>query len=79
MLRPLLYGVALLALAGAAYAWFVPRTVDKEIPNVSTEATQTAQFAGGCFWCTEADFEKLDGVIEVISGYAGGTAETATY
>ena len=35
--------------------------------------------AGGCFWCMEADFEKLDGVSEVISGFTGGTAENPTY
>ena len=40
---------------------------------------KTAVFAGGCFWCMEADFEKLEGVSEAISGYTGGTAVTATY
>lgn len=35
--------------------------------------------AGGCFWCTEAVFEIVDGVEDVISGYAGGTQETANY
>jgi len=39
----------------------------------------TALFAGGCFWCMEADFEKLDGVSEVISGFAGGRVENPTY
>ncbi len=38
-----------------------------------------ATFAGGCFWCTEADFEKLPGVSRVISGYTGGQVEGPTY
>jgi len=40
---------------------------------------QKATFAGGCFWCMEPPFEKLDGVKEVISGYTGGTKENPTY
>ena len=38
-----------------------------------------ATFAGGCFWCMEPPFEKLDGVIEALSGYAGGPEEDPTY
>lgn len=38
-----------------------------------------ATFAGGCFWCVEADFEKAPGVIKVISGYTGGTGQNPTY
>lgn len=38
-----------------------------------------AVFAGGCFWCTEADFEALPGVVEAISGYAGGAKPNPTY
>ena len=41
--------------------------------------TETATFAGGCFWCMDAPFEKLDGVKNVISGYAGGTMKNPTY
>jgi len=40
---------------------------------------ETAYFAGGCFWCVESDFEKLDGVSEVISGFTGGTLKNPTY
>ncbi len=38
-----------------------------------------AILAGGCFWCMESDFESLDGVTDVISGFIGGTAENPTY
>ena len=41
--------------------------------------TETAIFAGGCFWCTEADFDKVAGVISTTSGYIGGTAANPTY
>ncbi|MBW1695338.1 MAG: peptide-methionine (R)-S-oxide reductase MsrB [Deltaproteobacteria bacterium] len=40
---------------------------------------ETATFAGGCFWCTEFDFEKVNGVIRVVSGYTGGHTENPTY
>ncbi|MEQ9039793.1 MAG: peptide-methionine (S)-S-oxide reductase MsrA [Silicimonas sp.] len=42
-------------------------------------STKKAYFAGGCFWCVEADFEKLKGVGEVVSGYTGGTVANPTY
>ncbi|MGH9315064.1 MAG: peptide-methionine (S)-S-oxide reductase MsrA [Vicinamibacterales bacterium] len=45
--------------------------------QAGTEAA--AVLAGGCFWCVEAVYLQLDGVLKVISGYAGGTAETANY
>jgi peptide methionine sulfoxide reductase msrA/msrB len=41
--------------------------------------TRTAVFAGGCFWCTESDFEKEPGVIEAVSGYTGGHTQNPTY
>ena len=40
---------------------------------------EKAIFAGGCFWCMEADFEKISGIKEVVSGYIGGTAKDPTY
>lgn len=40
---------------------------------------ETATFAGGCFWCVESDFEKIDGVTTVVSGYTGGKTKNPTY
>ena len=42
-------------------------------------ADKIAYFAGGCFWCTEADFEKIDGVGDVISGFMGGAEPNPSY
>lgn len=53
--------------------------VDKFMPADLPKGTQTAVFAGGCFWCTESDFEHVDGVIEAVSGYTGGHVENPTY
>ncbi|MDH4235047.1 MAG: peptide-methionine (S)-S-oxide reductase MsrA [Gallionella sp.] len=47
--------------------------------EVSSTPPASALFAGGCFWCIEADFEKLDGVLAVESGYIGGTLANPTY
>jgi len=58
-------------------------TAKKENQDVITSspppATEKALFAGGCFWCMEKPFEDLEGVVSVISGYAGGTTENPTY
>jgi len=45
----------------------------------SISAADKAVLAGGCFWCMEADFEKLEGVTDVISGFTGGTVPNPTY
>ena len=47
--------------------------------NVVMAQAATAVLAGGCFWCMESDFEKLDGVRDVVSGFAGGTHPDPTY
>ncbi len=54
-----------------------PAKVD--VALASTPAKQTAVFAGGCFWGTQAVFERVKGVISTRAGYAGGSAATATY
>jgi len=47
--------------------------------SMQSENIRTAVFAGGCFWCTEADFEKIDGVVEAVSGYTGGRLADPSY
>ncbi len=57
------------------------RTVEEQ-PVVNADASErleTATFAGGCFWCMEPAFEALDGVKDVVVGYAGGEMENPTY
>jgi len=50
-----------------------------EAQAAETGVEAVATFAGGCFWCTEAGFEKLPGVIDAVSGYTGGTSNNPTY
>ena len=50
-----------------------------ERPPADPDAKATLMLAGGCFWCVEADLEKLQGVLGVVSGYAGGTTQNPTY
>ena len=49
------------------------------LAQAASAATATAIFAGGCFWCTESDFEKLPGVIAAESGYTAGKTPNPTY
>jgi peptide-methionine (S)-S-oxide reductase len=44
-----------------------------------TEGMEVAFYGGGCFWCVEAVYERLDGVVSTVSGYAGGSKENPTY
>ena len=62
----------------ATLAETVPAETDTAAAD-TTSQTKTAVLAGGCFWCTEAVYEQLDGVSDVVSGYAGDTADTADY
>lgn len=68
-------------LASGANAAPVPPIPPPKIdaPLASTAGRETAVFAGGCFWGTQAVFERVKGVIKTTAGYAGGSAATATY
>jgi peptide-methionine (S)-S-oxide reductase len=57
-----------------------PEEAPKEVIVSETPTTlATATFGGGCFWCLDAVFRRLDGVADVACGYAGGTVESPTY
>jgi len=47
--------------------------------NSAASNTESIVLAGGCFWCIESDYEKLDGIINVVSGYSGGKSKNPTY
>lgn len=51
----------------------------KNIMNDKNPNLETATFGSGCFWCTEAIFERVNGVVAVVSGYSGGTVEDPSY
>jgi len=61
-----------LALATATALSLVAHGGSDPLPSNTTHTAAVATFAGGCFWCTESDFEKVPGVIDAISGYTGG-------
>ena len=67
------------SLAASFIAPIVALGVFGLISSISLAEERSAVFAGGCFWCTESDFEKLDGVISATSGYIGGDLKNPTY
>lgn len=81
----LMIAAALLALMGLGILRQADGMRVNEKNMEKTNMTNTphnlrkATFAGGCFWCVESDFEKVDGVVEVLSGYTGGDLENPTY
>ncbi|MGB2176902.1 MAG: peptide-methionine (S)-S-oxide reductase MsrA [Hyphomonas sp.] len=72
--------VALAAgLAAMALGFFSSAGAQDQVSSPDAKRLSTAVFAGGCFWCVEADFDKVDGVVSTISGYTGGTVANPTY
>ena len=78
----LLFTLVLLGLVtGASYAQSTKKqtkTMNSE-PTSTAAGLETATFGTGCFWCTEAVFESLDGVYNVVSGYSGGQVPNPSY
>jgi len=77
-----MFFIALFVIIAVLFGFRHVQSTDGKMEKAAsapTEKTAEAVFAGGCFWCTEADFEKVNGVIEVISGYTGGQVPNPTY
>lgn len=79
-MRRLLILALLMLAAGAAVMIVATRSGEAPAqPAPKAAGTATAVFAGGCFWCTESDFDHIPGVISTTSGYAGGDVANPTY
>jgi peptide-methionine (S)-S-oxide reductase len=73
-----LFLVVIAAGVGVASVW-AQRSATAPAPPARAATTATAVFAGGCFWCTESDFDHIPGVIQTLSGYTGGRLANPTY
>jgi peptide methionine sulfoxide reductase msrA/msrB len=78
-LKTLVFAAALLLVGIAWQVYNADPQEDKGHMHPNASDLRVATFAGGCFWCTESDFEKVPGVVKVISGYTGGQKENPTY
>jgi len=74
LLSTIIATCCLVVVTGLAAVW-----ASSDKMGATPDGYQKALFAGGCFWCMTEPFEKLDGVISVTDGYAGGTTENPTY
>ena len=61
------------------YFYFITFTFFSIISGQNMNNTEIATVGGGCFWCIEAVYQRIEGVISVIPGYAGGKSKTTTY
>ena len=73
-----LFVFLLLALAAAGATVWAQRSAPPRV-QAKGEVTAAAVFAGGCFWCTESDFDHIPGVIQTLSGYTGGRVANPSY
>src|SRR5688572_7805396 len=62
-----------------AFLAFLAALLFGGLAQAAPKQTETAYFAGGCFWCVEHDMAAIPGVINVVSGYAGGDVKNPTY
>lgn len=69
----------LLLLTACAEPGATPAEQNTEIKSPDDRQLATATFAGGCFWCMEKPFDKLEGVVSTTSGYTGGDLENPSY
>ena len=77
-------GLIIILSGVASYSCKEIKSTNKESEKSEMDSTQninleTATFGGGCFWCTEAIYERVEGVKSVVSGYSGGTVKNPTY
>ena len=70
--------IALVSAFGS-FLWTSAGAEGQTQPIQTADRIETAVFAGGCFWCVESDFDKVDGVLTTTSGYAGGDTPDPTY
>jgi len=77
--RPQLRTIWIVLVWGITTACHPMNTDPPSSDKVTPRNHKLATFGGGCFWCMEAVFERLEGVQSVVSGYAGGTSKTPTY
>jgi peptide-methionine (S)-S-oxide reductase len=74
------YYITIIFLAVCTLAWSsASATSDKEDAMTATKSIDYAVFGAGCFWCVESEFQAIKGVIDVVSGYAGGHTKNPTY
>ena len=83
LISPSLVAVSLAGICALSHAQTRPASPTGEpsapAPTAAPKNLETATFGAGCFWCTEAVFQRLKGVHSVVSGYSGGHVKNPTY